>query len=411
MSYDRKIENVRNDFPILCNHPELIYFDSGATSLKPKTVIDKVVDFYSNYTSNVGRGDYKNSVTVTTAFEACRDRVREFVGAAKSEEIIFTSGATDSLNIATFAFFKNIIKKGDVILTTYQEHASCVLPAFKLAKENDAIVKYIPLTESGRIDIEAYEKMFDDNQIKAVFVAHISNVFGFINPIKEITAIAHKNGAFVSVDGTQSAPHIKVNVADLDVDFFSFSSHKMLGPSGVGVLYGKEKHLKIMEPLRFGGGANARFNKECEIVFKPVPINFEAGTPPIEQVLGLHAAIDYLDSIGFENIVEHEKTLSNKLIAGLKKFPNVKIHNETTDTGIVVFSFEGIFSQDVTSYLSKFDICLRGGNHCSKLTDNITDTLDTLRASLYVYNTEAEVDRFLEVCKTVTLENCIDILF
>ncbi len=402
------LTNIKADFPMLLKHPDLIYFDSGATSLKPKCVIDKVVDFYENHTANVGRGDYENSVFVTKEFEKSRDTIAEFIGANSSEEIVFTAGATDSLNMVSTGYFSKIINKGDVLISSFHEHASSVLPVFELARKTGATVKYMPLKNS-RFDLVAFEEMLKENNVKGVFVAHVSNVFGYINPIKELTKISHKYGAKVSIDGTQSAPHIKVDVKDLDVDFFSFSSHKMLGPSGLGVLYGKKDLLNEVNPLRLGGGANARFNKECDMILKPIPFSFEAGTPPIEQVLALKEAVNYIKSLGFDEIEKHEKLLSKRLIDGMKKFENITIFNEDTDTGIVVFSFDGIFSQDAASYLSKQNICVRGGNHCAKLTDNVIGTTDTLRISLYVYNTIEDVDRFLEVLKDVTLENCVDI--
>ena len=314
--------------------------------------------------------------------------------------------------MVAFGYFLDKLTKDDIILTTFQEHASLILPAFELAKRTGAIIKYIPLLEDGKVDMIGYKNLFKEhNLIKAVFVSHISNVFGYINPIKEMCKIAHENNVLVNVDGTQSVPHIKVDVIDLDCDFLSFSSHKMLGPSGVGVLYGKKNLLEKFTPMRLGGGANSRFNKECEVVYKPVPTNFEAGTPPIEQVLALASAIEYLDKIGFENIANHEKILAKRIIQGLKEMDNVTLYNENSDTGIIVFSFKGIFSQDASSYLSSHNICVRGGNHCSKLTDNVLGTNDTLRISLYVYNTMEEVEKFLEIAKTVTIEKCIDVMF
>ncbi len=402
--------DVRNDFPILQNHPEMIYFDSGATSLKPSCVIDKMLAFYEHHTANVGRGDYATSVYVTNAFEEAREAVAALIDAEAAEEIVFTSGGTDSLNMACMGYFSERVGAGDVLLTSYQEHASSVLPVFELARQTGARVEYIPLTK-GRVDLAGYEKLLAEQPVKGVFVAHVSNVLGYVNPIREMTELAHRYGAKVSVDGTQSVPHFRLSVRELAVDFLSFSSHKMLGPSGLGVLYGKKELLREMRPQRFGGGANARFTKDCEVVLKPIPFAFEAGTPPIEQVLALKEAIAYLEGLGFEEIHRHEKTLAERLIRGMKEMPHVTVYNEDTDTGIVIFSFEGIFSQDVSAYLSTRNICVRGGNHCAKLTDHAIGTADTLRISLYVYNTEAEVDEFLAVCKDVTLETCVGSIF
>ncbi len=404
------LDMIRKDFPMLSNNSELIYFDSGATSLKPQCVIDEIVQYYTHYTSNVGRGDYDISVHVTSQFEKARACVAQFIDANSASEIIFTSGATDSLNMAAKGYFENIISAEDVLLTTCQEHSSSILPVFELARITGAKIKYVPLKD-GRVNLDEYSKLFENNNIKGVFVAHISNVLGYINPIKEMAKIAHDNGALISVDGAQSTPHYKVSVQDMDVDFFSFSGHKMLGSSGIGVLYGKKHLLEEMTPTRQGGGANSRFYENGEFIYKTVPHKFEAGTAPIEQVLALRKAIEYLDSIGFEQIHKHEKELSDYLIEGLKKMDNVIIYNEDTDTGIVVFSFEGIFPQDVATYFSKHNICVRGGNHCAKLTNHIIGTTDTLRASLYIYNTLDEVKKFLEVCQDVTLENCIDVVF
>ncbi len=400
--------NIREDFPFLINNPEIIYFDSGATSLKPQCVIDEVLSFYTNHTANAGRGDYKTSVFVTKAFEDTRKQVANFLSAQSEDEIVFTAGATDSLNMVTSGYFAKTLQKGDVVISSYQEHASSVLPLYRLCEEIGVTIEFMPLTENGRVDLTAFKKMMSP-KVKGVFIAHISNVFGYENPIKEIANIAHEHGALISVDGTQSAPHIKVDVQNLNADFFSFSSHKMLGASGLGVLYGKRALLEKMAPLRLGGGANSRFSNDCSMVLKEIPYCFEAGTPPIEQVLALGKAIAYLQEIGFDAIAKHEKELGAYCVQELKKLDNVILHNETTDTGIVVFSFKDVFSQDAASYFSKNNIYLRGGNHCSKLSHHVLHTNDTMRASFYVYNTKAEIDSFIKIAKEVNIDNCIDI--
>ena len=397
--------DVRKDFPIIANNKDLIYFDSGATTFKPKCVIDAVVNFYEFNTCNIHRGDYDMSFEVSRKYDNTRKKVAKFLNAKRSEEIIFTSGATSSLNIAIYGM-SSALKKGDTILTTYLEHASNILPLFKIAKEREVNIKYIPLNEDGSFNIDNYVKCFDSS-VKMVVLTYVSNVLGYINPIKEICDIAHEHNALVLVDGAQGVPHLKVDVTDLDLDFISFSAHKMLGPSGIGVLYGKYDLLKQMSPVFYGGGANARFDKDGNVILKEVPEVFEAGTPNIEGVLGLSSAIDYLNSLGMENIEKYDNYLIKYMMDKITKLDNVTVYNKNADVAICSFNVNGIFAQDVGSYLNKNNIAVRTGNQCAKILHNVTGNDQIIRASMYLYNTTEEIDRFVDVIKDCTIEKCI----
>ncbi len=397
--------DVRKDFPIIANNPELIYMDSGATTFKPKCVIDTVSNFYEHETCNIHRGDYDLSYNVSLKYDNTRKKVAKFLNAKRSEEIIFTSGATDSLNTVIYGM-SHLLKKGDTILTTYLEHASSILPLFKIAKEKELNVKYIPLNEDGTFNIDNFIKCFDTS-VKMVVITYVSNVLGYKNPIKQICDIAHKNKALVLVDGAQGVPHLKVDVKDLDLDFLSFSAHKMLGPSGVGILYGKYELLNTMSPIFYGGGANARFNSDGQVILKEVPEVFEAGTPNIEGVLGLSSAIDYLSNIGMDVIEQYDNYLIKYMMDKITKLDNVQVYNPKADVAICSFNIKGIFAQDVGSYLNKNNIAVRTGNHCAKILHNITGNDQSIRASMYLYNTTEEIDRFIDVIKECTIEKCI----
>lgn len=399
---------VRNDFLMLKNNPNLIYFDSAATSLKPKCVIDSVVEYYTKTNTNIHRGDYDLSHLVSKLYDDVRVSVKSFINAQSEKEIVFTSGATASLNLVAYGYGLNNLNKGDVILTTYSEHASSILPWFKVAKMSGASIKYIPLNDDGTFNIDAYEKCFIDNNVKIVEICHVSNVLGYVNPIKQIIEIAHKNNAVVSIDGAQSVPHLKTDVKDLDIDFLSFSSHKMCGPSGVGILYGKLDLLKKLEPINMGGGANARFDELANIILKEVPEVFEAGTPNIEGVIGFNEAIKYLNNIGMDKIDKYCEELTRYFIAELKNLDNVEIYNEKSTVGIVTFNVKGVFAQDAASFFNKNGIAVRTGNHCAKILHKVINTNETIRASLYFYNTKDEIDEFIKVIKETTLEKCVE---
>ena len=379
----------RDDFPML--NQDIIYFDNGATTFKPKCVIDKVVDYYENYSANAHRGDYDISYKVDLEYENVRDKVKEFINAQYKEEIIFTSGTTMSINLMVNSFFLKYLEAGDEVLITKTEHASNVLPWFDLANKIGIKIKYIDLDEDYHVSIDNVRKAIT-SKTKVISIAYITNVIGDIRPIKEITKIAHENNIFVCVDAAQAIAHTKVDVKDLDVDFLSFSAHKMYGPTGIGVLYGKKELLEEANPYMLGGGMNESFDSENEVILKSIPYKYEAGTQNIAGVLGLGAAINYINSIGINNINVYETKLRNYLINKLEKISFIDIINYESDSSIVTFNVNDIFSQDVAYYLNKYNVCVRAGNHCAKLVKNVTGVTNSVRISLSFYNTEEEID-------------------
>lgn len=384
----------REDFPFLFNN--ITYLDNGATTLKPLVVVKKIEEYYTEYTSNAHRGDYKTSLKVDTEYELARNKVQEFINAKSRKEIVFTSGATESLNYIATGFFSNILEPGDEILITKSEHASNVLPWFRLARELNLEVNYIPLDNNYYVTVENVLKSITP-KTKVIALAQVTNVIGDLRPIKEIAHIAHERGIFLVVDGAQSVPHMKIDVQNLDCDFLAFSAHKLCGPTGVGVLYGKEELLQEMEPVNLGGGMNESFDDVNDVYLKSLPTRLEAGTPNIAGVIGLGAAIDYLNKIGMDNILEHERELRKYLINKLVDIKHIDIINLESDTGIVAFNVDGIFSQDVAVYLDKYNICVRAGNHCAKILKDAVGVKNTCRVSLYFYNTKEEIDRLVEL--------------
>lgn len=386
----------REDFPMLFNN--IIYFDNGATTFKPKQVLKKISDYYTEYTANAHRGDYHISLKVDTEYELARNMVQEFINAKERSEIVFTSGSTESLNYIATGFFGNYLEAGDEILITKAEHASNVLPWFRLAKQLDALVNFIDLDDNHYVTVDNVLKAITP-RTKVISLAQITNVIGDIRPIKDICKIAHERGIFVVVDAAQSAPHIKIDVQDLDCDFLAFSGHKLCGPTGVGVLYGKKELLENMEPVNLGGGMNESFDTVNDVYLKSLPTRLEAGTPNIEGVLGLGEAINYLNSIGMDKIHEYEMALRKYLIEKLIGIKHIDIINMEADSGIVAFNVDGVFSQDVAVYLDKYNICLRAGNHCAKILKDEVGVKNTCRISLYFYNTYEEIDRLVELLK------------
>ena len=386
----------REDFPML--NQDIIYLDNGATSLKPQCVIDKIVDYYENYSANAHRGDYDISYKVDLEYENTRELVRDFIGAKRKEEIVFTSGTTDSLNLIVNGFFANNLESGDEILITKSEHASNVMPWFRVAGETGAVIKYIPLDENNFVTLENVKKVITPNT-KVISLAEITNVIGDIRPIKEICEYAHERNIFVVVDGAQSVPHKKIDVLDSDIDFLAFSGHKMCGPTGVGVLYAKYELMKNIEPVNLGGGMNESFESPEKMVLKDIPTRLEAGTPNIAGVIGLGEAIKYLNKVGMDKIEKREKELRNYLIEKLVGISHIDILNLESDSGIVAFNIDGVFSEDVAYYLNKYGICVRAGSHCAKLTKDIFGIANSLRVSLYFYNTESEIDALVDLLK------------
>ena len=385
----------REDFPMLKH--DYIYFDNGATTFKPKCVIDEITNYYENLSVNAHRGDYDLSRKVDELYENTRDIVKDFINAKKREEIIFTKGTTESMNMIVFGFMKNYLHKGDEVLITKTEHASNVLPWFTLEKELGIIVKYIPL-DNLEVTIDNVKNSINE-KTRVISLAWITNTIGDIRPIKEITKLAHENGILMVVDGAQAVGHIKTDVLDLDIDFLAFSSHKMLGPTGVGVLYGKYELLNKMLPINYGGGMNSIFESDKTLIYKELPLRLEAGTMNISGVLGLKRAIEYLNRIGMDKIENYEHELKEYLVKELSKIDNVTIYNSHTKSGIVLFNLNNIFAEDTSQYLNHYHICVRAGNHCAKMVKDEIGISNTCRISLYFYNTKTEIDKFIEVMK------------
>lgn len=405
------VNKIRKDFPMLVKADQsqnpTVYFDNAATTFKPQVVVEAVSRYYTEESVNIHRGDYDLSYQVSDEYEQARRSIAQFLN-ANENEIVFTSGASASLNLIAYGYGRKFLRKGDVILSSEAEHASNILPWFKAAEETGATVEYIPLTDEGELTVENFRKAMHD-KVKVVAVAHITNVLGFIAPIKEMAAITHEFGAVIAVDGAQSVPHIKSDVKDWDIDFLAFSAHKMCGPTGVGVLYGKYDLLDQMDPFMVGGGNNARFDICGNILLKNPPFKFEAGTPAIEAVLGFKAATEYLASVGMDVIEKEEHELRVYLVNALKEMPHVILYNPNAATGIVTINVEGIFAQDTALYLNSKGIAVRAGNHCAKILVEVLNTSETVRISLYFYNTKAEVDKLIEALRSITLEQCIDL--
>jgi cysteine desulfurase/selenocysteine lyase len=403
------VEKIRKDFPMIQNHPELIYFDSAATSLKPQCVIDAVVDFYTNHTCNVHRGDYAIAAMNDRLYDGTRNIIAKFIH-CEPQEVVYTYNVTHAMNQIAYGLSKDYLKKGDVVLLDEAEHASNLLPWFRLQKELGIVIEYIPTDKQANIDLEAFKKALHPG-VKAVSVAQVTNVLGSVQPIKEMTEAAHAAGALMIVDGAQSVPHMKIDVKDLDIDFLGFSGHKMCGPDGTGVLYGKYDLLKKMAPIFEGGDMNARFKKDGSVILKEAPVKFEAGTPNIEGVIGLGVAAEYLMDIGMDNIHAYEKDLRKYFCDKMKTLDNIELYNAENEYGPIDFNAKGVFAQDAAGYLASQNIAVRSGNHCAKILHEIIGTDQTIRASLYFYNTKEEVDRFVEAAGKISLENAVGIFF
>ena len=407
------VNKIRKDFPMLdgklmSGHP-LVYLDNSATTFKPYAVINAINDFYHNYTSNIHRGEYELSQKADLAYDSVRKIVGSFIN-CDEKEVVFTSGATNGLNIIAYSYGLANLKAGDEILITLAEHASNVLPWFDVAKRTGALIRYVELDEEGRLTPEGLRKAMSD-KVRIVAFAAVTNVLGYIADVRELCRIAHEYGAITVIDAAQSAAHIPTDVREWDCDFMSFSSHKMCGPSGVGVLYGKKALLDAMEPFTYGGGSNARFEKDGTVILRETPEKFESGTPDMEGVIGLGAALRYVSEVGMENISAHEKALRDYFMNKIADFDNVEVYNPNGDTGIIAFNVKDIFAQDAASYIGSQGIAVRSGNHCAKLLHNVIGVTETIRASFYFYNTFEDADRLAEAIRTCTIENCIGIFF
>ena len=392
----------REDFLLL--KKGIIYFDNGATTLKPKVLPDAINDYYNNYSANAHRGDYDISLQVDNMYENTRKLVKEYINARSEKEIIFTSGSTDSINKIVFGYFRNILKENDEVLLNKSEHASNVLPWFELADELKLKIKFIDLDENYEITLENIEKLITP-KTKVISIAHITNVVGDIRDIKNITSLAHKNDIMVLLDAAQSIGHMKTDVQDLDVDFLTFSAHKMYGPTGVGVLYGKEEVLKNIRPIIFGGGMNSSFGSDLTRIYDELPELLEAGTPNIAGVIGFGKVIEYINKIGLDKIQKHELELKKYALEKLKQNKNIIIYNEHSNGSIITINYKDIFAQDLAIYLNKYKICVRAGNHCTKILKDELKIKNTVRISFAMYNTKEEIDKLIEVLSNPNIKN------
>ena len=387
----------RDDFTIL-RDSNVVYFDNGATTLKPDIVRNEIVDYYNKYTSNIHRGDYANSLKVSELYEECREKIKNFINAKHSSEIVFTSGTTASMNDIVLGYFKYKLKSGDEVIITESEHAANILPWFILEKEIGIVVKYICLDDKNEVTIDNLRKTITD-KTRVVSLAHITNVIGDVRDIKSISKVCHDNDILMVVDAAQSIAHTKIDVVEMDIDFMAFSGHKMYGPTGIGVLYGKFELLQDLVPRNYGGDMNAVFTRDGYVELKDLPSRLEAGTPNIEGVMGLSACIDYINSIGIDKISEYEHNLRDYLVSRLRELDFITIYNENNYSTTVAFNIKGVFSQDTAIYLDKYNICVRAGSHCAKILKDVFNVANTVRISLSFYNTREEVDLLINVLK------------
>ena len=392
-------KEIRKLFPILdqeVNGHPLVYLDSAATSQKPYSVIEALNKYYQEDNSNVHRGVHTLGTRATDKYEGAREKVRRFINASSTSEVIFTRGTTTSINTIANSFGRDNVKEGDEIVISYMEHHSNLIPWQQLAKRNHATLKYVPMQEDGTITLEDVRNTVT-SKTKIVAIMHVSNVLGTINPIKEITKIAHDNGASMVVDGAQSTPHLKVDVQDLDCDFYAFSGHKMCGPTGIGVLYGKKQLLENMEPIEFGGEM-IDFVDLYDSTWKELPWKFEGGTPIIAGAIGLGAAIDFLEEIGMENILNHEHHLAEYALNRLNEIDGLTIYgplNPMARAGVVTFNLDDVHPHDLATVLDAEGIAVRAGHHCAQPLMKWLKVSATARASFYLYNTEEDIDRFI----------------
>lgn len=390
------MNELKKDFPLLVNS-DIAYLDSGATSQKPEKVINAINEFYKKYNANPHRGAYTLSVEATEIYEDTRKKIAKFINAKHSEEIIFSKNATEALNLLAYSYGLENLKQGDEILLSIMEHHSNLVPWQKVSKVTESKLKYMYIDANFEIPKEEIEKRITD-KTKIVGITHISNVLGTVNNIKEIIKIAHKKGAVVIVDASQSIPHRKIDVQDLDADFLVFSGHKMLAPLGIGVLYGKKELLNKMNPFLMGGDM-IEYVHEQDTTFAPLPNKFEAGTQNVEGVVGFGAAIDYIEKIGYDKIQKIENELLTYARQKLSNLDYLNLYltpNEENHSGVISFNIKGVHSHDVASILDSQGVCVRSGNHCTQPLMRFLGIDSTCRASFYFYNTKEDVDRLVE---------------
>lgn len=391
---------IKNDFPILfqeVNDEPLIYLDNAATSQKPKQVINSLVHYYEHDNANVHRGVHTLAERATSSYEASREKVRNFINAKSTKEVLFTRGTTTAINWLSRSFGDANVSGGDEILISQMEHHSNIVTWQELAKRQNATLVYVDLTDEGELDIEDFKKKLS-HKTKIVSLAHASNVLGVVNPIKELTELVHEVGAVMVVDGAQAAPHMSVDVQELDADFYAFSGHKMCGPTGIGVLYGKQNLLEKMEPIEFGGEM-IDFVYHDHSTWTELPWKFEAGTPNIAGAIALGSAIDYLTEIGMDNIHQHEQELVEYVFPKLKAIEGLTIYgpqDPKKHTGVIAFNIDGVHPHDTSTALDMEGVAVRAGHHCVQPLLTYLGVQSTARASFYFYNTKKDADRLVE---------------
>jgi len=399
------MKNLKQDFPIFKNYPNLVYLDNAATSQKPQIVIDAVSEVYKKYNSNIHRAVYDLSQKATDAFESARQKVASFIGADNSSEIVFTAGATEAMNLVAFGWARKFLKKGDIIITSEMEHHSNIVPWLRLREEIGIKIIFLPITKDYRLDYKNFDKKLAP-KIKLFAITHASNVLGTINPLDEIIPYFKKLApkAKILIDAAQSIPHLKIDVKKLDCDFLAFSSHKMLGPSGVGVLYAKKQILEEMDPMNTGGHMIKKVTKELA-TWADVPDKFEAGTRNIEGAIGLGAAIDYLQKIGMENVEKYEKELTKYTLEKLNKIKDFKLFGpkDAKDRlGVFAFAVGNVHTHDAAEILNRSQVAVRSGHHCAQLLlPYFGGVMGTSRASLYLYNTKEDIDKLVNAIEEV----------
>jgi cysteine desulfurase / selenocysteine lyase len=404
LPYD--VEKIRADFPILQqphhDNVPLVFLDNAASSQKPNLVIDGMYNYYRTSHANVHRGIYQLSEQATQAYEDARKKVRDFINASSHREIIYTRGTTEGINLVVMTWGRKNLGAGDVVISTAMEHHSNIVPWQILAEDKGFTLKFIPVLADGTLDMESYRQLLWDNPVKLVTVVHSSNVLGTINPVKEMARLAHEQGALILVDGAQSVPHMPIDVQDLDCDFFAFSGHKMVGPTGIGILYGKRDILDAMPPYMGGGDMISRVTLDGS-TWNELPYKFEAGTPSIADAIGLGFAVDYLNNIGMEKIHQHEQIMTAYALDRLAEVPGLTVYGPASAQkgAVAAFTMEGAHAHDVAQVLDSYGIAVRAGHHCAMPLHHVLNVNATARASFYLYNTLEEIDMLAETLEKV----------
>lgn len=395
--YNEYIEKLRTDFPLLnekVNGKNLVYFDNGATAQKPQVVIDSLNNYYTKLNANIHRGVHTLSQEATTKYEEARKKMQTYINAALEEEVIFTKGTTDAINLVANGFSRGILKPGDEVIISEMEHHSNIVPWQMACEQTGATLKVIPISDEGELDLTAYQNLLSD-QTRIVAITHVSNTLGSINPVKDIIALAHKKNIPVLIDGAQSVPHMKINVQELDADFYAFSAHKMYGPTGVGILYGKKELLDELPPYQ-GGGDMIKTVSFQKTTYNDLPHKFEAGTPNIAGGIALGAAVDYLENIDWTKIKQHEDELLAYGTAAIKKIPGIRVIGEAKHkAGVISFVHETAHHYDMGTLLDQMGIAIRTGHHCTEPLMHRMNVSGTARASFAFYNTKEEIDYFI----------------